>query len=328
MFTPLEKDTDEIGGRNKTIANGGLVSSAAHPVKEDSLTGFTGTIVALVTPFKNMVVDYDKLEELVEYHIENGTSGIVPCGTTGESPTLTHNEHEKVITKVVEKAKGRIPVIAGTGSNNTSEALRLTKYAKEAGADSALMITPYYNKPTQEGLYKHYRAIAEEVDIPIIVYNVPSRTGVSIFPETVARLYELKNIVAIKEASGNIDQTSQILKLCDITVLSGDDSLTLPILSVGGKGVISVVANILPREISEMVSSFLGGKVEESQKMHKKLFPICKAMFIETNPIPIKTAMKLLGRLNGEMRLPLCEMGNAHEKQLLDTLKEYGLIDS
>lgn len=287
---------------------------------------FTGSIVALVTPFKDGLVDCDKLAELVEYHIKNGTNAIVPCGTTGESPTLSHEEHEKVISKVVEVSNGRVPVIAGTGSNNTSEALRLTRYAKSAGADGALMITPYYNKPTQEGLYRHFKSIADEVDIPIVIYNVPSRTGVSITPETVARLCEMKNIVAIKEASGNIDQTSHILQLCDITVLSGDDSLTLPILSVGGKGVISVVANILPREVSEMVSKYLNGMVEESRKIHLKLFPICKAMFIETNPIPIKTAMKLIGKLNGEMRLPLCDMSEGHEKQLLGVLKENGLL--
>jgi 4-hydroxy-tetrahydrodipicolinate synthase len=323
MFTPLEK-TNKITGRMKK--KGDIKPSSASQVKKGSLTGFTGSIVALVTPFKDGLVDYDKLAELVEYHIGNGTNGIVPCGTTGESPTLTHEEHEKVISKVVEKANGRIPVIAGTGSNSTSEAMNLTKYAKKAGANGALMITPYYNKPTQEGLYKHFKVIAEEIDIPIVIYNVPSRTGVSISPETVARLYGMKNIVAIKEASGSIDQTSQILELCDITVLSGDDSLTLPILSVGGKGVISVVANILPRDTSEMVSKFLNGKVKESQEIHRKLFPICRAMFIETNPIPVKTAMKLLGRLNGELRLPLCEMSNKHEKQLHSILKENNLI--
>ncbi|ODS32608.1 MAG: dihydropicolinate synthase (DHDPS) [Candidatus Scalindua rubra] len=324
MFTPLEKSSDEIGGRN--IVNNNAESTSSMPVKEPSLTGFTGSIVALVTPFKDGLIDYDKLEELVEYHIENGTNGIIPCGTTGESPTMSHKEHEEVISKVVEKANGRTPIIAGTGSNNTSEAISLTRYAKKAGADGALMITPYYNKPTQEGLYIHYKTIAEKADIPIIVYNVPSRTGVSISPETVARLHELENIVAIKEASGNIDQTSQILKLCDITVLSGDDSLTLPIMSVGGKGVISVVANILPKDVLEMVSNFLNGKIQKSQEVHKKLFPVCKAMFIETNPIPVKTAMRLLGRLNGEMRLPLCKMSDEHEKQLLNTLKEHGLI--
>ncbi len=287
---------------------------------------FTGSIVALVTPFKDGMVDYDKLEELVEYHIENGTNAIIPCGTTGESPTLTHKEHGEVVEKVVGKANGRIPVIAGTGSNNTSEAMSLTKHAKETGADGSLIITPYYNKPTQQGLYEHYKAILEEVDIPIIIYNVPSRTGVSITPETVARLYEFKNIVAIKEATGDIDQASHILNLCDITVLSGDDSLTLPLMSVGGKGVVSVLANILPREVSEIVSSFLNGEFEKSQSLHRGLFQICKAMFIETNPIPVKTAMSLLGRLNGEMRLPLCKMSDGNEKQLKKILEEYRLI--
>ncbi len=287
---------------------------------------FTGSIVALVTPFKDGVIDYDKLEELVEYHVENGTNAIIPCGTTGESPTLTHREHGEVVGKVIERANGRIPVIAGTGSNNTSEAVSLTMHAKKTGADGSLIITPYYNKPTQQGLYEHYKAILEEVDIPIIIYNVPSRTGVSITPETVARLYEFNNIVAIKEATGDIDQASHILSLCDITVLSGDDSLTLPLMSVGGKGVISVLANILPREVSEIVSSFLNGEFEKSQTLHRSLFSICKAMFIETNPIPVKTAMKLLGRLNGEMRLPLCKMNDENEKQLKKRLEEYGLI--
>lgn len=287
---------------------------------------FTGSIVAIVTPFKDGEVDYGKLEELVEFHVENGTNGILPCGTTGESPTLSHAEHEKVVRVVVEKTNGRIPVLAGTGSNNTKEAIRLTKYAKETGADGALMITPYYNKPTQNGLYLHYKAVAEEVDIPIILYNVPSRTGVSISPETVAHLYEMENIVAIKEATGDIDQASQILDLCDITVLSGDDSLTLPILSVGGKGVISVVANILPQEVSQMVSEYVKGNVEGAQKIHRKIFPVCRAMFIETNPVPVKTAMKLLNRVNGEMRLPLCEMTEANEQKLLNVLKKYGMI--
>jgi 4-hydroxy-tetrahydrodipicolinate synthase len=287
---------------------------------------FTGSIVAMVTPFKDGVVDYDKLGELVDYHVENGTNAIIPCGTTGESPTLTHKEHGEVIGKVIEAANGRIPVIAGTGSNNTSEAINLTRHAKETGADGSLIITPYYNKPTQQGLYDHYKAILDEVDIPIIIYNVPSRTGVSISPEIVARLFEFKNIVAIKEATGDMDQASQIINLCDITVLSGDDSLTLPIISIGGKGVVSVVANILPREVSEFVSSILNGEIENSQRRHKSLFPLCKAMFIETNPIPVKTAMKLLGRLNGEMRLPLCNMSNEHEGQLKKALEEYGLI--
>ncbi len=287
---------------------------------------FTGSIVAMVTPFKDGEVDYDKLGELVDFHIENGTNAIIPCGTTGESPTLTHSEHGKVIGKVIEVSSGRIPVIAGTGSNNTEEAISLTSHAKEAGADGSLIITPYYNKPTQQGLYNHFKAILDKVDIPIVIYNVPSRTGVSISPETVARLFEFNNIVAIKEATGDIDQASQILNLCDITVLSGDDSLTLPIMSVGGKGVVSVLANILPKEISELTSSILNGEFENSQRLHMRLFPLCKAMFIETNPIPVKTVMKLLGRLNGEMRLPLCSMSDEHEQQLKDVMEEHELI--
>ena len=287
---------------------------------------FTGSIVAMVTPFKDGEVDYDKIGELVQYHINNGTNAIIPCGTTGESPTLSHREHREVIGKVIEAAAGRIPVIAGTGSNNTSEAVSMTRHAKETGANGSLIITPYYNKPTQQGIYEHYKAILEEVDIPIIVYNVPSRTGVSISAETVARLAEFDNIVAIKEATGDIDQASQILNLCDITVLSGDDSLTLPIMSIGGKGVVSVLANILPREVSELTSSFLKGEIENAQRLHKSLFPVCKAMFIETNPIPVKTAMKLLDRLNGEMRLPLCNMSKEHERQLKIALEKYGLV--
>ncbi|MCP5008074.1 MAG: 4-hydroxy-tetrahydrodipicolinate synthase [Planctomycetes bacterium] len=287
---------------------------------------FTGSIVALVTPFNDGMVDYDKLSELVEYHIENGTNGILPCGTTGESPTLSYDEHEKVISTVVKKANGRIPVIAGTGSNNTEEALQLTRYAKKEGADGALVITPYYNKPTQEGLFRHYKTISDQVDIPIIIYNVPSRTGVSVSPETVARLSGMKNIVAIKEASGDIDHASQILGLCDITVLSGDDSLTLPIMSVGGRGVISVVANILPGDVAGMVAKCLKGIDAGAQEMHRKLFPICKSMFIETNPISVKTAMRLLGRLNGDMRLPLCEMSSENEKKLQNALQRFGLI--
>lgn len=287
---------------------------------------FNGSIVAMVTPFKDGEVDYDKIGEIVQYHIDNGTNAIIPCGTTGESPTLTHREHGEVIGKVIEAAAGRIPVIAGTGSNNTSEAVSMTRHAKETGADGSLIITPYYNKPTQQGIYEHYKAILEEVDIPIIVYNVPSRTGVSISAETVARLAEFNNIVAIKEATGDIDQASQILNLCDITVLSGDDSLTLPIMSIGGKGVVSVLANILPREVSELTSSFLKGEIENAQRLHNSLFPVCKAMFIETNPIPVKTSMKLLGRLNGEMRLPLCDMREEHERQLKIALEKYGLI--
>jgi 4-hydroxy-tetrahydrodipicolinate synthase len=289
---------------------------------------FTGSIVALVTPFKNGEVDYEKLKELVEFHVREGTNAIVPCGTTGESPTLSHAEHEKIISEVVQKVQGRIPVIAGTGSNNTKEALKLTRYASKAGADGALVITPYYNKPTQEGLYRHFKILAEEADIPIVLYNVPSRTGVSTSPETVARLAEFKNIVAIKEASGSLDQISAITRLCDITVLSGEDSLILPILSIGGKGVISVMANIIPKETSAMIRGFLDGQLgtKAAREMHDKFYPLAKALFIETNPITVKTAMQILGRLNGELRLPLCEMTEANKQQLTKALKDYGLL--
>lgn len=287
---------------------------------------FTGSIVALVTPFLNGEVDYKKIRELVEFQIENGTNGIVPCGTTGESPTLSHEEHKRVISEVVEIVKGRIPVLAGTGSNSTRETLSLTQHARKAGVDGALVITPYYNKPTQEGLYLHYKAVTDEIDIPIVIYNVPGRTGVSISPETVAKLAEIKTIVGIKEASGNIDQVSRILELCDISVLSGDDSLTLPILSIGGKGVISVTANIAPQEVSNMVRLYSNSKQDEALRLHKKLFPLSRAMFLETNPIPVKTAMKLLNRLNEEIRLPLCQMSKTNEESLAKALKQFGLL--
>jgi len=287
---------------------------------------FKGSLVALVTPFKNGQIDFQKMKELIEFHIKNGTRGIVPCGTTGESATLSFDEHEQIIGEVVNFAAGRIPILAGAGSNNTMEALTLTKHAKKVGANGVLLITPYYNKPTPEGLLRHYKLIAESVDIPIVVYNVPSRTGISILPETVAKLSQIKNIVGIKEASGSIDQVTQILQLCDITVLSGDDSLTLPIMSVGGKGVISVVANIVPADTAALTRYCLEGNFEAAKKCHYKLFPLCKGMFIETNPIPVKTAMKLLGRINGELRLPLCEMTKEHENQLAGILKSYGLV--
>lgn len=287
---------------------------------------FQGSLVALVTPFKNGQVDYQKLKELIEFHVKQGTQGIVPCGTTGESATLSFDEHEKMIGEVVNMVAGRVRVLAGAGSNNTMEALRLTKHAKKMGADGVLLITPYYNKPTPEGLYRHYQLIAEAVDIPIVMYNVPSRTGISMLPETVARLSEMKNIVGIKEASGSIDQTTQILQLCNITVLSGDDSLTLPIMSVGGRGVISVVANVVPADTAALTRYSLEGNFDEARKYHHKLFPLCKSMFIETNPIPVKTAMRMLGRINGEMRLPLCDMTKEHESQLMVALKNYGLM--
>jgi 4-hydroxy-tetrahydrodipicolinate synthase len=280
--------------------------------------------VALVTPFQKGKVDEKALAKLVRRQIKSGTDGIVPVGTTGESPTLSHKEHERVIEIVIEAANHEVPVIAGTGSNSTEEAVSLTRFAKKAGADAALMVTPYYNRPTQEGLYRHYKEIASRVNIPIILYNVPGRTGITLSPETVARLAKIPTIIGIKEATGSMDQTSQILSLCSIIVLSGDDSLTLPLLSIGAKGVISVIANILPQPVSEMVDAFFAGDTQQAQRLHYKMFPLCRALFIETNPIPVKKAMGLLGLCRDELRLPLCPMQPHNEKILLQAMKDYG----
>ena len=285
-----------------------------------------GSFVAIVTPFRNGEVDFEKLKGLVEYHIENGTDGIVPCGTTGESPTLSHQEHDKVVDKVVESVAGRIKVIAGAGSNSTGEALRLTKHAKDVGADAVLSITPYYNKPTQQGLTDHFRYIADQVDIPMVMYNVPGRTGVKLMPDTIAKLAEHPNIVGIKEACGSVEQVCEILSRCDITVLSGDDSLTFPMMAVGGKGVISVAANIIPNAISEMVNQFLEGNIDETKYIHYKYWKLFKDLFIETNPIPVKTAMDMLGMLDFEMRLPMCGMQKPNTEILKQTLKECELL--
>jgi len=289
---------------------------------------FSGSIVALVTPFKDGAVDEAKIKELVEFHIENGTDGIVPCGTTGESPTLSHTEHERVVDITLEAVAGRIPVIAGTGSNATSEALSLTKHAKKAGADGSLQITPYYNRPTQKGLYEHYMKLADAVDIPMIVYNVPSRTGTDILPETLAKLAEHENIVGIKDATGLLKRVSQVVSMCgkDFCVLSGDDVVTLPIMSVGGKGVISVVANIAPADVAAMCKAILAGKWEKARQLHYKILPLSIDLFIETNPIPVKTAMMLMGMLNGKMRLPLASMTEDNLATLKATLKSCGLI--
>ncbi len=290
---------------------------------------FKGSMAAIVTPFKKGRVDEKGLSRLIEFHIKNGTSAVVPCGTTGESATLSYEEHERVIEIVIESVDKRIPVIAGAGSNNTSEAIVLTRYAKEAGADASLQITPYYNRPTQEGLYRHFKRIDEEVDLPMVVYNIASRTGVNILPETMERLSKVKNIVGVKEASGNLDQMSQIRALCgeDFDLLSGDDSLTLPILSIGGAGVISVVANIVPKDVAEMISRFKKGDIEGAMKMHYKLLPLVKAMFIETNPIPVKTAMALMGLIETpDLRLPMCEMSEENLKNLKKALKGYGIL--
>jgi len=290
---------------------------------------FCGSIVAIVTPFKDGKVDEKGFQKLLEFHIKEGTDGIVPCGTTGESATLSFEEHERVIELTIETVKGKIPVIAGTGSNSTKEAIMLTKHAKKAGADASLQVSPYYNRPTQKGLYEHFRAIAEEVDIPIILYNIPSRTGVNIEPETMAKLAkDCKNIIGVKEASGSLEQMSRIKLLCppDFLLISGDDSLTLPILAIGGVGVISVVANIVPRDVKKMISFFEKGEIKKAQEMHYKLLPLIKVMFIETNPIPVKTAMGLLGMCAPELRLPLSPMSPENLEKLKRALSEYGLM--
>lgn len=288
---------------------------------------FTGVTVALVTPFRNGEIDFEELGRLVDWHIEQGTDCLAPVGTTGESPTLDHEEHERVIAFVCERVRGRIKTMPGTGSNSTREAIRLTKFAKKAGADGALMVGPYYNKPTQEGYYQHFRAVAEAVDIPIVLYNIPGRTGSNILPETIARIAEHPNLVAVKEASGSLDQASQIAQLCDIAILSGDDSLTLPLMSIGGKGVVSVVGNIVPRDMKALVSSFLKGDIAAAQSWHRKLFPLCRDMLsVATNPIPVKCALKLLGRGTGELRLPMTPLDAAGEARVRQTLVQYGLL--
>jgi 4-hydroxy-tetrahydrodipicolinate synthase len=288
---------------------------------------FAGLTVALVTPFQNGEVDYDGLNRLVDWHVEQGTDCLAPTGTTGESPTLDHEEHERVIAAVIDRARGRIKVMAGTGSNSTKEAIRLTKSAKRSGADGALMVGPYYNKPTQEGHIRHFVAVAEAVDIPMVLYNIPGRTGVNMLPETVAKLAEISSIVAIKEATGSLDQASQIAVSTNLTILSGDDSLTLPLMSIGGRGVVSVVGNIVPRDMKALCVAFDRGDITGAQNWHRKLFPLCRDMLgVATNPIPIKTAMKLLGRGNGEMRLPLCPLDAAGETRIRKTLQDYGLL--
>ena len=288
---------------------------------------FAGVTVALITPFRNGEIDFEALKRLVDWHVEQGTDGLAPVGTTGESPTLDHDEHERVIAAVVERAAGRLKVMPGTGSNSTREAIRLTKFAKRAGADGALMVGPYYNKPTQEGYYRHFAAVAEACDLPIVLYNIPGRTGSNILPETIARMAEVPTIVAVKEATGSLDQASQIAALTDLTILSGDDSLTLPILSVGGRGVVSVVGNVVPRDMMALVRAFDQGKVSEALRWHRKLFPLCRDMLgVATNPIPIKTAMKLLGRDTGELRLPMCPLDSAGEARVRQTLRDYGLL--
>ncbi|HET9962116.1 MAG TPA: 4-hydroxy-tetrahydrodipicolinate synthase [Nitrospiraceae bacterium] len=289
---------------------------------------FSGSLVAIVTPFKGGKVDERALGDLIEWQIRSGTSGIIPCGTTGESATLTHAEHDRVVAFTVEVAKKRVPVVAGTGSNSTDEAIALTKHAKRAGADGALLITPYYNKPTQEGLYRHYKAVSEAVDLPLVLYNIPSRTGVNMASSTVARLMTCPTVVAIKEGSGSVQQASEIIQLCGdrITVLAGDDALTLPIMAVGGKGVVTVTANLMPTEMADMVSAFLAGRLAEARALHYKLYPLFTALFYETNPIPVKEALQMMGKINGELRLPLCPMGSDNKDKLARVMKEAGLV--
>jgi len=287
---------------------------------------FKGSLVALITPFKNGQVDKEKLRELVDFHLENGTQGIVPCGCTGEAFTLNFEERGQIIETVVEEVRGRIPVVPGTGSSSTQVALGLTREAKKRGAHGALIITPFGNKPNPEGVYNHYAQIAGEVKLPIILYNVPSRTGMSIPPEVVARLSKISNIVGIKEASGSLDQVTRILNLCDITVLSGDDSLTLPMLAIGAKGVVSTVANLVPQDMAELVIAFFQGDLEGARRLHFKLFPLIKALFLEGNPIPLKGAMRLVGMLNGELRPPLAPLSEGNLNTLKGVMRDYGLI--
>ncbi len=288
---------------------------------------FTGAMVALVTPFQNGAIDFETLDELIEFQLDSGTDAIVPVGTTGECPTLSHEEHKQVIERVVKTVSGQVPVIAGAGSNSTAEAIELTEYSKKVGADATLQVGPYYNKPTQEGFYQHFRAIAEEVDLPIVLYNIPGRCGAGMTPETIARLAEIENIVAVKEASGSLDQASEIAMRCDLTIISGDDSLTLPLASVGGKGVISVVANIVPADVKAMTDLILEGDFASARQWHRKLFALSKNMLtLATNPIPIKAAMAILDMCSAELRLPMTPLEQSKMPVLEQTLKDYGLL--
>lgn len=291
---------------------------------------FRGSIVALITPFKNGSVDYETIKKLIKWHMQQGTDGIVPCGCTGEAATLNHDEHRRVIKTVIKAVAGKKKVIPGTGSNSTWESIELTEYARKAGADGVLIITPYYNKPTQEGLYRHYKKIAESVDIPICLYNVPSRTGVNMEPETVKRLSQIKNIVAIKEAAGKIAQCAEIIKLCgdNITLLSGDDSLTYSMMALGGKGVISVLANLVPETVHNLTDFFLNNRQDKSLKLHYKWLPLMDALFIETNPGPVKEALGMMGKIKPELRLPLVNLKESSLEKLKKVMRDLGLRTS
>ena len=288
---------------------------------------FSGSMVALVTPFMDGKVDWQSLEGLVAFHLQSGTHGIVPCGTTGESATLSHQEHDDVIKAVIKAVNKRVPVIAGTGSNSTAEAVRLTREAEKSGADGALMISPYYNRPTQEGIYQHYKKVASEVGIPIIIYNIPGRTGSKIEPETLARLAEIKNIAGVKEATGSVDQAIDVLRLCgdNLAVYSGEDSLIFSLMALGGKGVISTVANVAPKETAQLAEACLKGNWEKGREWQFKLLPLIRAVFIETNPIPIKTALSLMGKCTGELRLPLTPIGEGNLGKLRQAMADFGL---
>ena len=287
---------------------------------------FAGLSVAIVTPLRDGEVDVEKLHEQITFQVEAGTTAICPVGTTGESPTLSHKEHEQVISESIQAAQGKTLVMPGTGSNSTAEAIRLTQYAEKAGADAALVVGPYYNRPTQQGLYEHFKAIAEAVSIPICVYNIPARTGRNIEPETILRLAELQGIAMVKEATGSMDQASQILSGTDLTVLSGDDSMTLPLLSVGGRGVVSVVGNIIPNDMKDLLDAFERGDLNEAQKLHRKLFVLGRNLLgLASNPIPIKAAMKMLGRDTGDVRLPLVPLEAEPMARLHKVLADYGL---
>lgn len=289
---------------------------------------FSGAITAIVTPFSGGEVDDKAYRDLINFLIDNGVSGIVPCGTTGESATLTHAEHERVIDITVETVAGRIPVIAGTGSNSTSEAIRLTLHAKEAGADAALLITPYYNKPTQRGLYEHYQAVASACDIPLVLYNVPGRTGVNMSAETVVELSRIDTIVGIKEASGDLVKCSRIVRDTpdDFCLLSGEDALNLPIMCCGGTGAVSVTANILPAQLTAMIRAWDAGDTKTALRLHQDLLDVNNVMFIETNPIPVKTALAMMGKIKEEFKLPLCPMADGNRKRLSEVLERYGCI--
>jgi 4-hydroxy-tetrahydrodipicolinate synthase len=288
---------------------------------------FTGAMVALITPFDNGKIDFETLDELVDFQLENGIDGIVPVGTTGESPTLSHDEHKQVIERVVKAVGGKVPVIAGAGSNSTAEAIELTAFAKKVGADATLQVDPYYNKPTQEGFYQHFKAVAEEVDLPIVLYDIPGRCGAGMTPDTIVRLAEIENIVAIKDATGQMDHVSEIATRCDLTILSGDDSMTLPIASVGGQGVVSVVANIVPADVKAMTDLILEGDLVSARQWHKKLFALCRNLLsLATNPIPIKAAVSMLNLASEELRLPMTPLDEDKKAILRQTLTNYGLL--